>query len=196
MQNSTCKIGVLSIQGSFFEHIEVLRSMGVNGFPVRCVEDLSLVDSLILPGGESTTISKLLKRFKIEEEIIKRVNEGMPIYGTCAGMILLSKNIDYSMKLMDIEVDRNAYGSQLDSFIGKLTDVNKEELGVDSLDAFFIRAPRIKQVGDAVLVLASHEGIPVMVRENNILVSSFHPELTEDGTVYEYFLSIGRGGRT
>ena len=183
-------IGVLAIQGSVDEHINALESMCVTAFRVKSKGVLDMVDALILPGGESTTISKLLDRFDLRDEFIRQVKKGKPIYGTCAGMILLSQNINYSMKLMDIDVDRNAYGRQLDSFMTELEDIDKKKLEVDNLSACFIRAPKITRVGGEVEVLARYENESVLVREKNMLVSSFHPELTDDRKVYEYFLKM------
>jgi pyridoxal 5'-phosphate synthase pdxT subunit len=194
IQNSKFKIGVLAVQGSFIEHIEVLKDMGICVASVKSVEDIRSIDGLIIPGGESTTISKLMRQYDIDKEIILRSKNGMPIYGTCAGMILLSKNIDYSMRLMDMDVDRNAYGRQLDSFICELKDIDIQNLKTKKLDACFIRAPRITRVGDSVEILARYENEPVLVKEKNMMVSSFHPELTGDRNIYKFFLRMVENG--
>jgi 5'-phosphate synthase pdxT subunit len=183
-------VGVLAIQGSFREHIDVVKSMGYKVIEVRHPEDLKDVTHFIMPGGESTTMAKLMKIYGLDDEIVKKVKEGMSVFATCAGMILLSKNISYSLNLTDIEVDRNAYGRQLDSFETTILDIDKDEFGFDKMEAVFIRAPRIKKIGLDTQVLASIEGDPVLVRENKIILASFHPELTSDRSVYEYFLKI------
>ncbi len=179
-------IGVLAIQGSVEEHLACLKKLNVETKEIRHVEDLKNIDGLIMPGGESTTISKLLKKYNLDKEIIKRVKSGMPIYGTCAGLILLSKNNPHSLKLMNIEVDRNAYGSQLDSFE---TEILLEDQKI-KISAIFIRAPIVTKVGDDVEILARHNNMPVLIREKNVLGSSFHPELTKSLEVYKIFLSI------
>jgi len=181
------KVGVLAIQGSFEEHLACLKKLSVICKEVRSLKDLEEVSALIIPGGESTTIFKLLSKYGLKNVLIDKIKSGFPVYGTCAGMILLAKNIDNSLQVMDIEVDRNAYGSQLDSFSTVLTDIDSK-LNSRELEAIFIRAPRIKNYGKNVKVLARYKNTPVLLQERNILVSSFHPELTDDEFVYEYFL--------
>lgn len=178
-------IGVLSIQGSFQEHLNALTRLKVKTKEIRLPEDLAEVSALILPGGESTMISTLLKEYKLDQAIIKKAQQGMPIYGTCAGLILLAKNIDYGLKLMEIEVSRNAYGRQLDSFTTKIDFIDRKKI-----EAVFIRAPKINKVGKNVEILAYCGQEIVMARQDNLLVSSFHPELTSDDTVFRYFLDI------
>lgn len=183
-------IGVLAVQGSFYEHQRSLDRIGVTHCQVRTPSELDSVDALILPGGESTTMTKLLKHNGLFEAIQQRVGSGMPAYGTCAGAILLSHHIEGDshgaapLDLIDIDVARNAYGSQLDSFETTLTVFN------NSVDAVFIRAPQITRVGGSVTILAQHNSLPVLVQSKNILVSTFHPELTEDPFIYNYFCDL------
>jgi len=182
-------IGVLALQGSYREHIDSLtRINNVRPVEVKSQKDIECIDSLIIPGGESTTIGKLLREFNLLQIIGDRIHNGMPVWGTCAGMILLARKIieeDYTyFGVMDIEVRRNAYGSQLDSFACSATvdDVSKEPIKM-----VFIRAPWIENFGTNVDVLASHEGKIVAARQNKMLATSFHPELTDDLTFHRYF---------
>jgi len=170
-------IGVLDIQGSVEEHVASLRACGVEAVLVKSAEQIEKLDGLIIPGGESTTIFDLMSKYKIDVAIKK--NKGLAIWGTCAGAILLSK-----MKLMNIEVERNAYGSQIASF--------ETELKVNSktVKAIFIRAPKIIKTSKESQILAQYDGSPVMVQEGNKLATTFHPELTNDLTVHKYFLSL------
>ncbi|AEH51873.1 pyridoxal 5'-phosphate synthase glutaminase subunit PdxT [Pseudothermotoga thermarum] len=184
-------VGVLGMQGAFREHIVAVQKLGVEAIVVKTIEDLNRVHGLIIPGGESTTIGKLARLTGLADRIIERANEGMPIFGTCAGMILLAKNLlnypdQYTFKLMDITVERNAYGRQVESFEVDLyvPIFNKK------IRAIFIRAPKVVKVGENVKVLAEHEQTPVLVQENNLLASSFHPELSDDLTVHKYFLEM------
>lgn len=179
------------MQGAFREHIVAVQKLGVEAIVVKTIEDLNRVHGLIIPGGESTTIGKLARLTGLADRIIERANEGMPIFGTCAGMILLAKNLlnypdQYTFKLMDITVERNAYGRQVESFEVDLyvPIFNKK------IRAIFIRAPKVVKVGENVKVLAEHEQTPVLVQENNLLASSFHPELSDDLTVHKYFLEM------
>ncbi|MFH1849888.1 MAG: pyridoxal 5'-phosphate synthase glutaminase subunit PdxT [archaeon] len=181
-------VGVLAFQGAVSEHISMLRACGVPGIEVRSVGDLKSVDRLIIPGGESTTMGKLLSRFKLDSAIIDRVLKGMPVFGTCAGLILLAKNIQGSKQkrlgLLDVTIKRNDYGRQVDSF--------EEEIAVRDFDApfpaVFIRAPVIKSAR-CVEVLARLD-TPVFVRQGNILGSTFHPELTKDIRIHKYFIGL------
>lgn len=199
------KIGILDIQGSVEEHLEALRKLAKGGSKiepvlVKAAEDLEKVRGLIIPGGESTTIGKLLRRFGLREEIIRRAKSGeMAIWGTCAGAILLAKKIIGSQKadtleLMDIEIERNAYGRQLESFETQV----EFDLGFGTLGrivpAIFIRAPMIVNVGKKVEVLARHNSEIVAARDGNLLATNFHPELTDDLLVHEYFLKMCRNG--
>jgi len=184
------KVGVLSLQGAVEEHLRMIKRCDFEGIKVKTVEDLEKVDRLIIPGGESTTIGKLAKIYGLDREIVKKGREGMPIFGTCAGMILLANKIignkQIRFNLIDIVVERNAFGRQVDSFEVelKIKDFNGEPF-----KAVFIRAPYIKEAGKEVKILAEFRGKIVMARQKNILVSSFHPELTEDIRVHKYFLS-------
>lgn len=185
-------IGILAIQGSREEHAEVLRNLGVDFLYVRTPEELAKVDAIILPGGESTTIGMLMRRNKLHEALQKTIGKGLPTYGTCAGAILMAKKIvgedqADTMGLIDIAIRRNAYGSQLESFV---TELDVPVLGKSPLEAVFIRAPQIESIGKNVEILAKHNGKPVFVREKNMLVSTFHPELTGDLRIHKYFLSF------
>ncbi len=190
------KIGVLALQGAFREHVEALRELGVEAVEVRLPRDLAGIDGLIIPGGESTTIGKLAVHYGLREAISRYAQQGRPLYGTCAGMIMLSKDIGRDQPLfgmMDIKVERNAYGRQLDSFE---TDIQVPALGDDPVPAVFIRAPRIESVGDDVDVLARlDDGTPVAARQGNMLVTAFHPELTPDLRFHRYFLAMVEAAR-
>lgn len=184
-------IGVLSYQGSVVEHMKSLSKIeGITPMEVKTLEGINSVDALIIPGGESTTISKLLKIFELFEPLKKRIQEGMPVWGTCAGLILLANEIvgeQAHLQCMDIKVKRNAYGSQLDSFS---CDYVIPEFSKKPLPLVFIRAPYIESVGKDVKVLCELDGHIVCARQNNMLVTSFHPELTEDTTIHEYFCNM------
>jgi len=193
------KIGVLAMQGAFAEHIETLRLLGVAAVPVRLPGELKAVKGLIIPGGESTTIGKLLGEYRFVGELKKLIAKGFPVFGTCAGMVLLAKEVhgfdrNHSVELlsaMDISVRRNAFGRQVDSFE---TDLDISVLGPPSFHAVFIRAPWIEKVGNGVEVLASlADGTPVAAREGNIVATAFHPELTADLRLHKYFLSLVDG---
>jgi 5'-phosphate synthase pdxT subunit len=175
------RVGVLAVQGNFREHLAMLRRLGVDAIEVRKPEQLEDLDGLVVPGGESTTFMRLMRLYGLDEAI--RAFD-RPILGTCAGMIVLDRD---HLGLVDVEVDRNAYGRQVASFEADLT------LADDSspLRGVFIRAPRVRVTGD-VEVLAEHEGEPVLVRDGRILVASFHPELTEDTRVHELFVNAVR----
>lgn len=173
-------VGVLALQGNFEEHGVVLDRLSMNTLFVRSVEDLSQVNALILPGGESTVMMKLLRASGLDTAIIECVQHGMPVFGTCAGAILLS---DSHLQLMDISVDRNAYGSQHQSFSAPIN------IGGTSVTASFIRAPKITRVGEQVQVLAKYNDVPVLVQQGNVLVSTFHTETTGDATLHQKWLS-------
>ena len=186
------KVGVLSLQGSFAEHLKAVNSLGApyQGLAVKTREEINQVDYLIIPGGESTTLSKLLKEGGQGEVIRKRVAMGMPVWGTCAGMILLgsdSEELVDSLKLIPIKVKRNAFGSQLDSF-----NTKKVIKGVSAqpVSLTFIRAPIIEEAGEDVEILLKLDNKVVAARKDNILVTSFHPELTGEKKIYEYFLNF------
>lgn len=172
--------------------MSMLKKIGVPHIGVKTLEQLETVQGLIIPGGESTTIGKLLKIYKLDAAIKKRVTEKtLTIWGTCAGAILLAKKVASPrpdiLELMDIEIVRNAYGHQMDSFTD---DLSIPTLGKKRVPAVFIRAPIIKSVGKNVEVLASREGIPMLVRQENMLAGSFHPELTSDTRVHEFFINL------
>jgi 5'-phosphate synthase pdxT subunit len=172
------KIGVLAVQGNFREHAAMLRRLGAEAVEVRKPEQLARLDGLIVPGGESTTFMRLMRLYGLDEAI-REFHQ--PILGTCAGMIVLDRE---HLGLVDIEVDRNAYGRQVASFEADLALAGEER----PLRGVFIRAPRVRDVGAEVEVLAEHDGEPVLVRQGRFLVASFHPELTEDTRVHELFL--------
>jgi 5'-phosphate synthase pdxT subunit len=185
------KIGVLALQGAFREHIEALQKLGVEAVEVRLPEQLEGLDGLIIPGGESTAIGKLAVTYGLQEAIQRYAQGDNPIYGTCAGMILLSRDVGRDQPLlgvMDVRVELNAFGCQLDSFE---TGLEIPALGEDPFPGVFIRAPRIESVGDGVDVLARLEdGTPVAARQANMLVTAFHPELTDDLRFHRYFLAM------
>lgn len=203
-------VGVLAFQGDFSEHIAVLHSMHVPAIEVRSISDLSKISALIIPGGESTVISKFLQETGVGKEIIRRVNvkapppaappqrspgeglgRGLTIYGTCAGGILLSKKVTGKnacrpLGLIDITIDRNAYGTQLDSF-----EADIRVKGIQGkIPVSFIRAPKITRVGKDVEVLAEHDGVPVLVRQGRVLAGTFHPEVRADMRVHQMFLKM------
>jgi 5'-phosphate synthase pdxT subunit len=178
------RIGVLAVQGNFREHAAMLRGLGAHVVEVRVPEQLEGLDGLVIPGGESTAISRLIRLYGLEEAI--RRFEGAML-GTCAGMILLDRA---HLDLVDVEVERNAYGAQIASFEADLRLEDEPE----ALRGVFIRAPRVREVGPGVEVLAEHDGEPVLLREGRIIVASFHPELTADTRVHERFLELAREG--
>jgi 5'-phosphate synthase pdxT subunit len=177
------RIGVLAMQGNFREHLKMLARLGVAGIEVRKPEELEGLDGLIIPGGESTAIGRLIRLYGLEEAI-RRFER--PVFGTCAGMILLAR--EGPLEQMDIAVERNAYGRQVASFEADLE--LKDE--IVPLRGVFIRAPRVRETGPDVEVLAEHDGEPVLLRQGRVLVASFHPELTEDTRVHERFLAMVR----
>ncbi|MBU0615026.1 MAG: pyridoxal 5'-phosphate synthase glutaminase subunit PdxT [Nanoarchaeota archaeon] len=182
------KVGVLALQGSFKDHVEMLKKCNVEPIEVRLPRDTEDIEALIIPGGESTTIIKLLIEYQLDIIIKQRHSEGMPIYGTCAGAIVLAKEIVGSKQptlgLMDISVKRNAYGRQIESFEAMI-DIEK----IGKFPGIFIRAPIIEATSNGAKVIATLENKAVMVEQGNILVSTFHPELTDDVRVHKYFLS-------
>ncbi|EPY2307660.1 pyridoxal 5'-phosphate synthase glutaminase subunit PdxT [Clostridium sporogenes] len=184
------KVGVLDLQGSVTEHMEILEKIdNVEPVTVKYKEDLDNIQGIILPGGESTTLGKLLKDFNIYDTLKGKIEKGLPVWGTCAGMILLAKDIEGQeesyFKVIDIKVKRNAYGSQLNSFSieEKLEDIDKEPI-----ELVFIRAPYITTVGSNVVILKKVRENIVAAKEKNVLVTSFHPELTEDTRFHKYFI--------
>ena len=184
------RVGVLALQGDFREHLSALNSLpGVVAVPVKRSEEIDQIDALVLPGGESTTIAKLARIFDVFETIKKRIKSGLPVYGSCAGLILLSNQIldgaegQETFGGLDITSRRNAFGRQVDSFEGQI-DFN----GIGKINGVFIRAPWVEEVGSSVEVLASAHGHPVAVRQGNLFATSFHPELTADLAVHRYFV--------
>jgi 5'-phosphate synthase pdxT subunit len=190
------RIGVLAAQGDFLEHIASLQRLGVEAFPVRLPRDLAQIDGLIIPGGESTSISKLMLDYNLVVEVRNLAKNGLPVFGTCAGTILLAKDITDGnrvepLRLMDIKVRRNAFGRQKESFEA---DLSIPALGEKPFHAIFIRAPLIEQVNSGVKVLARlDDGTIVAVREGRLLASAFHPELTDDLRFHQYFLDMAQG---
>ena len=186
-------IGVLALQGDVREHVEAIRKAGGVAVPVKTREEIAQVDGLIIPGGESTTVGKLLDRFGLMDDVRQFPADGKPIFGTCTGMILLAKEIEGSVQprlgLLDVTVRRNAFGRQVDSF--------EEDLPIAGIDgppvrAVFIRAPFITEVRPGVEILAEVDGHPVLVREHDLLAAAFHPELTDDTRVHRLFLEMVR----
>ena len=184
------KVGVLGLQGDVREHMRALESVGAAPLVVKRPEELDAVDALVLPGGESTTIGKLLDRFELLEPLAERARAGVPVYGTCAGLILMARRVTgehsapHRLGLMDISVRRNAYGRQVDSF-----EADVRIAHIEDFRAVFIRAPLIEEVDDHVEVLGRHDGHPVIVRQGHLLASSFHPEMTRDPRVHEFFVT-------
>lgn len=195
---TTPVIGVLALQGDVREHLIALATADALARPVRRPEELAEVDGLVIPGGESTTISKLADLFGMREPLRERIAAGMPVYGTCAGMIMLAEKIldprsdQESFGGIDMIVRRNAFGRQNESFE---TAVSVEGVAGGPVEGVFIRAPWVESVGARVDVLAEHEGHIVAVRQDNALATSFHPELTGDHRVHQYFTDMVRAGR-
>lgn len=184
------RVGILGLQGDFALHQRMLASLGVETRIVRSMEDLEGCASLVIPGGESTTMGGLLVRFGMLEALSARIREGLPVLGTCAGAILLAREIigypdQPRLGVLDIAIERNAYGRQKESFE---TDVLIPSLREQPYRAVFIRAPIIRVVGPGVEVLAWFEGLPILVRQGHILAATFHPELTDDPYIHRYFL--------
>lgn len=183
-------IGVLALQGSVTEHLKMIKSVNkkIDAIPVRTVDELATVDGLIIPGGESTTLRILIDEFNMYTPIKARVEAGMPVWGTCAGMILLANRIEGERTyfgLIDIDVKRNAYGRQIDSFVAE-GDFAGMYVGM-----VFIRAPMVTRVGSGVEVLAEHNGHAVAVKQGNVLATAFHPELIQrDNRIHKYFCGM------
>jgi 5'-phosphate synthase pdxT subunit len=191
------RVGVLALQGDFALHARALAKCGVEAVEVRKPAELDAVEGLIIPGGESTTLLKLMDAWDFAPAIEKFHGRGKPIFGTCAGLILLAREVEsprqFSLGLIDVSVERNAYGRQRESF--EASGVATLDAGPVQLEMVFIRAPRIRRVGPSVQVLAEYEGEPVMARQGRVLVATFHPELTESTTVHRYFCDlVGRTG--
>jgi 5'-phosphate synthase pdxT subunit len=188
-------VGILALQGNFREHEAVLQRIGVQTRQVRLPQHLDQIDRLIIPGGESTTIGKLLTRYQLLEPICQRARREMPVWGTCAGAILMARHMtggldnQPSLGLMDIVVQRNAFGRQLESFE---TELDLPALGAEPLRGIFIRAPRIDSVGSDVEILArlNDDGSVVAAQQQRLMVTTFHPELTPDDRMHRYFLGV------
>lgn len=185
------KVGVLGLQGDVREHAAVLESAGATPVIVKRPDELASVDGLVIPGGESTTIGKLLDRFGLLEPLVERARDGLPLYGTCAGAILMARDVvgkeqaPHRVPVLDIVVRRNAYGRQVDSFESELEVTGMSE----PFRAVFIRAPIIEETGEAVEVLATVDERPVLVRQGRFLASTFHPEMTGDNRLHSLFLT-------
>ncbi|HZB02183.1 MAG TPA: pyridoxal 5'-phosphate synthase glutaminase subunit PdxT [Actinomycetota bacterium] len=183
------KVGVLALQGDVREHVSVLEAIGARPVEIRTPAELADVDALVIPGGESTTIGKLARAYGLVEPIRARAGDGMPVFGTCAGMIVLAERVidgEPLLSLMDATVRRNAYGRQVDSF--------EAEVAVRGADhpvrGAFIRAPWIEEIGPGVEILAEHEDRPVVLRQERLLAASFHPEVVGETALHEAFLSL------
>jgi pyridoxal 5'-phosphate synthase pdxT subunit len=195
MDRNKMKIGVMALQGAFIEHVRIIHNLGSQVKEVRLPEDLQGLEGLIIPGGESTTILKLMHGFNIFQPLKQMIQNSLPVWGTCAGMICLAQKVSNSqesilqpLEVMDIEVKRNAFGRQIDSFE---IDLSIPVLGEKPYPAVFIRSPLIEKVGQGVKILASlADGTVVAAIQGNILVSSFHPELTDDFRFHQYFLDL------
>jgi 5'-phosphate synthase pdxT subunit len=196
---SLLRIGVLALQGDFREHLAVLRGFGADAVPVRRASELPEIDGLVIPGGESSVMDKLARTFGLRDPLRKAIAGGLPVYGTCAGLIMLSTSIldgiegQESLGGLDIDVRRNAFGSQTDSFE---VDLEVPVIGDPPLHAVFIRAPVVERVGPAVETLAAlDDGRVVAVEQGNLLGTSFHPEMTDDHRFHGYFLDKVRSAR-
>ncbi len=184
------KIGVLALQGDFAEHKAMLERLSVKVQEVRRKEDVTDLDGLIIPGGESTVIGMLMEKYELHKAIREAHKKGLTIYGTCAGAILLAGSVDskYTLDLIDVSMKRNGYGRQIDSFAATVTlelSGKKQEL-----QGFFIRAPVIEKAGKKTKVLGTFHGNPIMVEQERILITTFHPELTDNNIVHTYFLEM------
>ena len=183
------KIGILALQGDFHEHQACFNKLQVDTELVRSIDELNNCDSLVIPGGESTAISKLLVSTKLDIVITKKALEGFPVWGTCAGLILISNNITENdpepLKLLNVTTSRNFYGRQVDSFVEKINFEGED------FEAIFIRAPKIVDTKDDIEILSStYDGTPVAVKSNNIFGTSFHPELTDDLRIHKLFVDM------
>ncbi|MGC8545119.1 pyridoxal 5'-phosphate synthase glutaminase subunit PdxT [Athalassotoga sp.] len=184
------KIGILGMQGDIEEHLAIMEKIGVDSIRVKSVKTLEAVDGLIMPGGESTTMLKLLKLTGLFDVLKAKIEKGFPVYGTCAGLILLANEVEHpaqdSLDVLDLSVSRNGYGRQINSFHA---EISIPVIGDKPFDAVFIRAPVITKVGK-IDVLASYNHAPVFVRHENIIASTFHPELSDDTRIHEFFVEM------
>ena len=185
------KIGILALQGDVREHKRALMKLDVTPIEVKSTQDLEDLDALIIPGGESTTISLMMKKYGLDNAIKEKHKQGMPIYGACAGAIVLAKSIigdnQAKLGLADISIKRNDYGRQIDSF-----ETNLSIKGIGNFKGIFIRSPVIKNLHNGIRVLSEHKNSPVMIKQNNLLITTFHPELTNDTRIHEYCLNMAQ----
>lgn len=182
------KAGVLALQGDVREHVRMFAEVGATPVLVRTADELAAVDCLAIPGGESTAIAKLARSHQLVEPIRERVADGMPMFGTCAGMIVMAERVDGGeplLSVLDIEVRRNAYGRQIDSF-----EADVDVRGVGPVRAVFIRAPQVAAVGEGVEILAEHGGHPVVLRQGSLLAAAFHPEMAGDPRLHALLLDM------
>ena len=192
MSNGVPRIGVLAVQGDFLEHRQALGRLGIDAPEIRLPHQLDEIDGLIIPGGESTTIVQLIDIYGFRDALRQRSQEGMAIWGTCAGMIVIADRLTdrrpQPLRLMDIEVSRNAFGRQVDSFEA---DIEFDDIQGAPFHCVFIRAPVVNSVGESVKVLAAlDDGRPIAVRQDNMLATAFHPELTGDSRIHELFAGM------
>jgi len=183
-------IGVLALQGAFREHIKAIRKAGANAVEIKFPDDMKVLDGLIVPGGESTTISKLIEKYKFKEYLDDFYMSGKPMFGTCAGMILFAREIkdeNFGLGYINIKVERNSYGRQIDSF-HEFVELSFDK--TKKFEAIFIRAPRVISIGPEVDILSKINNNVILARQKNVLVSSFHPELQEDMRIHGYFLKM------
>jgi 5'-phosphate synthase pdxT subunit len=195
-QRRAPRVGVLALQGDFREHLAILRALGAEAIAVRRPEELASVSGLVIPGGESSVMDKLSRLFGLTEPLKAAIADGLPVYGTCAGLIMLADTVldaiagQQSLGGLDVAVRRNAFGSQLDSFE---TDLDIPDIGGEPMHAVFIRAPIVENVGEKVRVLAAlDDGRVVAVAQGNLIGTSFHPEMTDDHRFHDYFLDMVR----
>jgi 5'-phosphate synthase pdxT subunit len=185
------RVGVLALQGDYAAHCFALDAAGCRASEVRSLEDIARVDALVIPGGESTVMGGLLVRFGLMAALIDRIREGMPVFGTCAGLILLAARVEGreqpGIRLLNATIVRNAYGRQIDSFRAL---VRTKVPGAEEIEAVFIRAPRITALGPGVQVLAERDASPILVRQGNILGATFHPELSGNPAIHRYFIDL------
>lgn len=195
MVKNSITIGVLALQGAFSKHMDMLKSLGIHTIEVRRPDELKKCDGLIIPGGESTTIMRQIHFIKLAMEI-EAFAKQKPVFGTCAGLILMAKKIVADSMtpfgLLDIEVERNAYGRQADSFREDV-DMHLERKASKKFPAVFIRAPKIRLSSPEVEILSTHEGEPILVKQGFHLGATFHPELTTDPSIHEYFIKLTKG---
>lgn len=186
-------VGVLALQGDFKEHINILKKMNIKTKEIKLPGQLDEIDGLIIPGGESTTINKLFEKYGFREKLEGLIKSGKPIFGTCAGLIVLSCTMvdeEKQLGLIDIDIERNAYGRQIESF-EKYISLNLNQAVRDKkFNSIFIRAPKITRTGKNVKILGRHNGEVVLARDKNILVCAFHPELTDDTRIHQYFITM------